>query len=104
MEYTKGPWEYVVGSTNYVDGGRYEGCYRGVIHGGKLNMALAVMVADCLQDEVEANAHLIAAAPAMREALKFITTGKRENGGYDKHDAAGFIRIAEDALAKAEGK
>ena len=42
-------------------------------------------------------------APRLYEALKYITSGKREDGEYDKFDARGFMRIAEDALAKAEG-
>ncbi|KKN60887.1 hypothetical protein LCGC14_0527580 [marine sediment metagenome] len=40
----------------------------------------------------------------MHEALTFLVTGKREDGKYDRHDAAGFIRIAEGALAKTEGE
>ena len=55
-------------------------------------------------EEAEDNAHLLAVAPDLYEALKFITTGKRQDGKYDKHDAAGFIRIAEDAVAEAGGR
>jgi hypothetical protein len=61
MNYTKGEWKYIPESKDYIDKNMEES-YRGVIQGGKLNMALAVMISDCIQDEVEANAHLIAAA------------------------------------------
>ena len=43
------------------------------------------------------------AAPDMYEALRRIAIeGKREDGKYDKFDAAGFVRIAEEAIAKVE--
>ncbi len=69
--YTEGEWKYIPESTDYCDGKeRYDGCYRGVIHGGHLNMALCVMISDCLEGEVEANALLISKAPKMFEAIQ----------------------------------
>ncbi len=89
MNYTKGEWKIRAIETGhilvYCDSGLIADVYNNI-------------------NGYEANANLIAAAPDMYEALKFIITGKREDGKYDKYDAAGFIKIAEEALAKAEGK
>lgn len=57
----------------------------------------------CTKDEVKDNARLIAAAPEFARALKRIgIEGKREKGNYDRYDARGFVRIAEDALAQVK--
>jgi len=42
---------------------------------------------------------------ALVEALEFIISGERTDGTkYDKHDVAGFIIIAKQALKKAESE
>jgi len=50
------------------------------------------------------NAYLIAAAPDLYEACKMIVRGERRDGNYDRYDAIAFIKMAEKAIAKAEGK
>ena len=51
---------------------------------------------------VQANAHLIAAAPAMYEALRDLLQGHEEAMG--RSAMALRFKIAKDALAQAEGK
>ena len=73
MEYTEGEW-----NVNDVGFERYSK-YRKTVTGGKsfvVNTSLG-MIASCegdSQEESEANAHLIAAAPDMYEALKYFYT------------------------------
>lgn len=86
MDYTEGEWQITE-------------------HDGKVRIydiwdRILAKLVDGGYEELRANAHLIAAAPKMYEALEFLLTGKREDGRYDKHDAAGFIKIAEEALAE----
>ena len=101
MEFTKGEWKYIPESTDYTDG--RPDCFKGVIHGGELNMAICVMVSDCLEENVKANANLISAAPDMYEALKELTKyvffSSQPNSEGDK-----LVVKANQALNKAEGK
>ena len=53
-------------------------------------------------DEQLANAHLIAAAPEMYEALK--TISRRGYGGLDAVALGELITIAQTAIRKAEGR
>ena len=103
MEYTKGPWKYEPESTDYIINPKDFECFKGVVHGGKLNMALCVMIADCLEAEVEANARLIAAAPEMYEALKeaenFFVVAKAYIPPHGN-----TLRLVQQAIAKAEGQ
>ena len=58
------------------------------------------------QDEAEANARIIAAAPELLEALELLHNNFAEYqrinnmGGYDNHD----MRMARAAIAKAKGE
>tara|TARA_R100000306_G_scaffold26658_1_gene30401 strand:+ start:24 stop:338 length:315 start_codon:yes stop_codon:yes gene_type:complete len=63
-------------------------------------------IADCdmgglCLEEVRANAHLIAAAPDMYEALQQAITSMQDSGYQNSHVV---IRAGKAALAKAEGK
>lgn len=63
-------------------------------------------IADCDMgglglEELQANAHLIAAAPDMYEALQQAITSMQDSGYQNSHVA---IRAGKAALAKAEGK
>ncbi len=72
---------------------------------------IGVIVADCRTssnlNEVEANAHLIASAPDMYEALGIIkrtTESSGESIHYLQNALRVITHIAKEALAKAEGK
>lgn len=93
-KHTPGPWR-VVGTT--VQAGEY----RAQSH---------AIIADCSdfnldKKEREANAHLIAAAPEMLEALKDIVSTLFQECQPDRGDLFSKIDdIARPAIAKAEGK
>ena len=94
MEYTKGKWE--VGSDSWDT-------YIGT---GTQYLAKIINSGSLTDNEVQANAHLIAAAPEMYEALKLLI--ERMNSdmvGSEYGVALTLPRVwAERALAKAEGK
>jgi len=92
MEYTKGEW--------ILD---FSEEHNGVIsiYVPKKGTVAKIFTRSC--DDYEANAHLIAAAPSLYEALKHIITGKRKDGKYDRYDAAGFVKTAENAIVEVEG-
>ncbi len=115
MGHTNGEWEYSPDSTDYVCREKYEGCFKGVIHGKEDKMALAVIINDCVNGE--ANAHLIVEAvnaciklnpdnplavaqsiTALYEALKSLLWDLRQRA--IPNDLTEF----EQALASAEGK
>ena len=58
---------------------------------------------ECEERPVEANAHLIAAAPAMYEALQRLFNGNVDCGTYWQIDVSD-IQAAKQAIAQAEGK
>ena len=58
----------------------------------KAGVNIGVYISQALKEKLE--------GPALYQALKRIALeGKREDGKYDKFDASGFVRIAEDAIA-----
>ena len=97
-KWTPGPWE--IGNDNRIEDGGY---------------GVAVIVDDCPNHEASANAHLIAAAPDMYEALKTARdyVFDASNGGLvwsDGHNdplvemATGDLTRIDAALAKARGE
>jgi len=99
MEYTKGKWE--VGSDSWDT------------YIGTANRYLAKIInsGSLSKEEVQANAHLIAACPAMYEALKIIVgegtrciSGQPYRPVREIYNIDEVDRIARQALAKAEGK
>lgn len=54
--------------------------------------------------EAEANALLIAAAPDLLEALRFLLSKVDDLSGYWKEDTDHAVRDAQEAIAKAEGR
>jgi len=100
MEYTKGEWtiQGMPHQHNFRHGSSY------VIRDYR-NCALAeVGHIDAIHDgiESEANAHLIAAAPDMYEALHIII--QRASGTGNNMQLKRIIAIAQQAISKAEGK
>ena len=87
MNYTKGEWKLKVSKTGWQIGSEHH---------------LIAYYASTQNPEAEANAHLIAAAPDMYEALKFLVAW---DASYD--DAALISKAcsyARKAIAKVEGK
>ncbi len=89
MEYTKGEWKASEQEQDF-----YGKDYYAVrsIHDGRIQRVADVWI--------EANAHLIAAAPDMYEALKSIVKDVDETGYCRVH----HIVTGQQALAKAEGR
>lgn len=91
--HTPGPWTY---------GGTSAGTPTAIMHpDGRTQIALAMVChgqlsAEIDTDEADANARLIAAAPAMRDALELIRSGAI----VDIEEARG---VADAALPLAEG-
>jgi len=108
MDYTKGKWRYEEDDDSYQDKNRDTGTYKGVITGGVVELVLCVMIGDCLENEVESNANLIAAAPNLYEALKSwdkLRAMRPLDSGADIDDILRECsRITDEALSKAEGK
>lgn len=99
MNYTKGEWK--------VDYGGTIGHIKAVSISGTPTVCRYAPPPDCASsitgEEIEANAHLIAAAPELYEALKFVTKTFEAYCPEAKiHSDA--IKAARYALAKAEGK
>ena len=117
--YTKGPWE-LSGKTDWSGNDKVQHMtYVGEIienhdtadyRGGICRLQSAEHIKGITTEECEANAHLIAAAPDMYEALEaygdYLSTPSDrggKNGPKGKaHDK--FISLKNAALAKAEGK
>jgi len=95
MECTKREWKVANSGGSVIKGGI----------GHPTTIAVLETAPFKITPEVQANARLIAAAPELARALTRIgIEGKREAGNYDKYDARGFVRIAEDALALLKEK
>ena len=94
MNNTKGEWKVTDSAFSRFT------TYRGKRQGGRtfvttaLNLNQVAEAQGDTQEEAEANAHLIAAAPDMYEALKNLSN----------YPAESVRQIAQMALAKAEGK
>jgi len=99
VKFTPGPWEVdVCGSNIYI---RQEGkAAFPIAYGGRMHH----------EKEAEKNAHLIASAPEMYEALQWcIYELERHNGNFDSQmdetmDFDKEIEKVRKALSKAEGK
>ena len=98
MKHTPGPWTDKGGSAGAVWAGNefiasvYPNAQPGWDGYGRFDR----------QDETEANARLIAAAPDLFEALEAIlnTSGARKSG-YDSLEYSKAVALAENALSKA---
>jgi hypothetical protein len=89
MNITQGEWK-----ATYVSGGDYE-----ITSDGFVGWIAKVNV-DCYS--VKSNAHLIAAAPTMLQALKAARISMLDDEDYQKFKPV--IATIDNALAKAEGK
>ena len=94
VNHTPGPWSY---------GGSVEQVWGGVIESCGYHVASAHGKND---DECKANAHLIAAAPEMLEALKAAIANSDANiGPYGRtSEAQAVYDQVSDAIDKAEGR
>jgi hypothetical protein len=96
MKHTPGPW--IIDRSHKVD------------RDGTTIWADDVIIADCVPDQHEnhkANAHLIAAAPDLLEAMKELfkqcaMTHKHWGDGCNNREATAAIKAARAAIAKAE--
>lgn len=84
--HTPGPWAVSFGTDVYLHGERFE---------HNRHIADCDMDMDLGKDEREANARLVAAAPELLEALKYVRRFLRETD----HD----VEYVDAAIAKAEG-
>jgi len=89
MNYTKGEWIAKRIQTSECE-----------VWAGKLIVAICPFQTPISGDERKTNAHLIAAAPDMYEALKRLIKMMPDCGGCIKTEAA--ILEAQEAIAKAE--
>ena len=98
MNYTKGPWTLEV---NPFPLPRSQGSFVGHIRVNNDTIALLV----CNPPTMDANAHLIAAAPEMYEALHSAINGietVQVASGYTGEAGFEALRLIRAALAKAE--
>jgi hypothetical protein len=94
--FTPGPWTYRHGRFNR--GYRDDLDQVGSIHGSQWYIAA---IEEIYHEETEANAHLIAAAPDLLDALEIAISVMK---GQDIDEAlAGEFEVFEDAVAKAYG-
>lgn len=93
--WTSGPWS----KSYWIEqpGNRY----KPMVAAGGVTVAITHPAPICQQDECEANAHLIAAAPELYEALESLVRCIDETRGSNANDA---LHAAETALAKARGE
>ena len=98
--YTKGEWKYYKKDYPEFLGHKMESRY--IVKG----LTVIAEMGGGTKEEAKANAHLIAAAPDMYEALRSGVEGIRLNPRGKERDLAirAFMFLAEKALAKAEGK
>lgn len=104
MNYTKGEWK----ETEFTQSEGYAGTIRHIYIspvGGKFKDRTVADIGfwrDFPEEEVHANAHLIAAAPEMYEALK--AASNLLNGYTSANDNESLKTAIKQAIAKAEGK
>lgn len=93
-EYTKGEWKAVKDTNGRTHLMAFDS------DGAERNIAILSVRS---VEQTEADAHLIAAAPAMYEALKAIINNQmlRKAGNFTE---CGILQQIDQALAKAEGK
>lgn len=98
MKHTPGPWK---GANNIQPEWTRAHIYAGTEGTSTMNSICDVIVNKSGKEtEQKGNARLISNIPIMYKALLEISQCKlkEEGGRLDKHDAAGFIRIARNAL------
>lgn len=108
-EFTKGEWEYEPNNVDYQDKNRQTGTYRGCITSDETELVLCIMISDCLEAQVEANAHLIAAAPQLFEVVKILTASMEASQAMGRRRLeidfnSSLHRKAIEAFNKAIGK
>ena len=94
-KHTPGPW--------YPHCAKADHCLSSSVWGPEPGNQVAVIGGKKL-DEMNANAHLIAAAPAMYEALKALVEYLDTQVQAGKLDDWKHVLVARQALAQAEGK
>lgn len=105
MAYTQGPWSLDdVTCDSYGENDVIGFWVRGYPGNKSLDgMVVASVVSDCLEENVESNARLIAAAPELLEALELcFAMAKIFHRDTDDVWAAAKVKI-EHAIAKAKG-
>ncbi len=101
MEHTKGPWKIL--EVNLGNQGGHKKYITGEIAGVPVDICQMVFTSVITKEEREANARLIASAPELLEALKYmILTWK----GLAKKGTIGerAIKMSNEAISKTEGK
>lgn len=100
MSYTKGPWRVSSSTIVFSDNG-----YLQVICNTLPLLYAEIQEKDIAMEEASANAHLIAAAPNLLEALRNIVSMSRA-ANWDKATTGRQLLLddAEKAIAKAEGR
>lgn len=107
QKHTPGPWE--VDGEDSFSGVRHDGhpvtqwpMYRICSHNQLLSYALGDKTGLGSQEESNANARLIAAAPELLEACEQVKSTMEINGHAERNPH--LYEIVSDAIAKAEGK
>jgi len=100
-KYVSGPWQAVpikgnVFNTHYIFD-KHMGAYIATIH-------CPIAPVPLTEDEANANAQLVAAAPELLEALKQVVWKVDQTQGYKTMRKDAVMDIARQAIAKAKGK
>ena len=101
-KFTPGPWEREESDYPSMEETILEGCGRVVGSGYTI-----CQMADFSEEKLAANAHLIAAAPELYEALEEFVTETRAYQSPECEECpivGPILRIADKALAKARGE
>ena len=105
MDYTKGEWDwYLKSHDDYTDPDGECAFEIGYTIPTGETYPICDVIAKVETGTAEANAHLIAAAPDMYEALSQLCARLHHHGDIDAIREEGPINDAYMALAKAEGK
>lgn len=102
-KFTPGPWKAVMSGVVPIEGAPLYPAHVKRIHHDEQGRRMHSYIAD-LHSNIDADAHLIAAAPDLYAALEKLSTIAQCSCARINHAKGCYVRIASEALAKARGE